>query len=139
MPSPIIVTRCSAALEAIEQAAENNLPCPTNEELALVLGGRANTACEALQRLESQGVITVERFTRYRIVTICETGKQTAAPTGPFMPSTGIAEHRLIAERRLALIAERDRLADQLRTHRDPCPMCGVRADYGCKHQSLAA
>jgi hypothetical protein len=29
--------------------------------------------------------------------------------------------------------------ADTLRVSRDPCPMCGVRGDVGCKHKRLAA
>jgi hypothetical protein len=34
-------------------------------------------------------------------------------------------------------IAERERI-EGLRVNRDPCPLCAVRADIGCKHRRIA-
>lgn len=48
-------------------------------------------------------------------------------------PYSATAAHNA---RRVALLAARDLQADALRTYRDPCPNCGVRADIGCKHQA---
>lgn len=40
---------------------------------------------------------------------------------------------------RIKLGAERMERADSLRiTNREPCPMCGVRGDIGCKHKRAA-
>lgn len=36
-----------------------------------------------------------------------------------------------------ALKAERDRV-ERLRVTRDPCPLCAVRGDIGCKHRRAA-
>jgi len=33
---------------------------------------------------------------------------------------------------------EKNRLAEANRVSRDPCPMCGVRGDIGCKHKRAA-
>lgn len=38
----------------------------------------------------------------------------------------------------LAALAEKDRIAEQRRVNRDPCPLCAVRADIGCKHRRAA-
>jgi hypothetical protein len=35
-------------------------------------------------------------------------------------------------------IHEREREVDALRVQRDPCRVCGVRADVGCRHQRVA-
>ena len=42
-------------------------------------------------------------------------------------------------ERNCAIIAERKAHIESLRVSRDPCPMCGVRGDVGCKHRRIAA
>lgn len=39
---------------------------------------------------------------------------------------------------RINLIQEREAFADRLRVSRDPCPVCGVRTDIGCKHRRVA-
>lgn len=38
------------------------------------------------------------------------------------------------SHRVLAALAEKDRVAELRRVSRDPCPMCGIRADVGCRH-----
>ena len=35
-------------------------------------------------------------------------------------------------ERIMARLIARDKRADELRTYRDPCPLCNVRGDIGC-------
>jgi hypothetical protein len=49
------------------------------------------------------------------------------------------SETSLELARRVAKHIERDVLADTLRVSRDPCPLCAVRADIGCKHNRRAA
>ena len=46
--------------------------------------------------------------------------------------TTGMMVHRV------SLIQEREAHADSLRVYREPCPVCGTRADIGCKHRRLA-
>ena len=41
-------------------------------------------------------------------------------------------------ERVAASMAEKDRIAEQRRVNRDPCPKCAVRADIGCRHRRVA-
>jgi hypothetical protein len=48
------------------------------------------------------------------------------------------AGSRAEMERHVARIQERDRKADSLRVSRDPCPLCAVRGDIGCKHRRAA-
>jgi hypothetical protein len=42
------------------------------------------------------------------------------------------------SHRVLAALAEKDRIAEQRRVSRDPCPLCAVRADIGCRHRRAA-
>lgn len=49
------------------------------------------------------------------------------------------AARRAYEAHSMAIAAERQRIADENRVRRDPCPMCGTRADYGCRHQRVAA
>lgn len=41
-------------------------------------------------------------------------------------------------ERRLAYHAQKEALAERLYVSRDPCPLCAVRADVGCRHRRAA-
>lgn len=52
--------------------------------------------------------------------------------------ATMSSENSKRQSRVLAAIAEKNRIADSRRVSRDPCPLCGVRADIGCNHRKPA-
>lgn len=68
--------RCFAILE---RAANSGAPCPTNNDLAELLGYCSGNGPSGLVNLlEVAGCITVERSNCGRVVTINRTGKRTA-------------------------------------------------------------
>lgn len=71
----------------LRQIAAQGLPCPGNEELAAVLGFKdVGTVTRHLAKLEHAGVIRREVFGVHRIITICESGQQTADTRRPIEP-----------------------------------------------------
>lgn len=63
---------------AIERAAQAGAPCPTNAELAVLLGLKSTGSASAFVfALEAGGRIAVERFGSARQVTILATGQAT--------------------------------------------------------------
>lgn len=71
------------AYSRIHHAAENNLPCPTNIELEIECDfSSSSMGAKLIRCLEKQGRISVERYQRYRIVTVTATGKKTVPPRG---------------------------------------------------------
>lgn len=68
------------ALEAISQAAENNLPCPSNLDLEELTGYNSSSMGPKLvASLEAKGFIKVtQRMQRFRRIKIIATGKFTA-------------------------------------------------------------
>lgn len=67
------------ALAAIERAAEAGEPCPSNNDLADLLGHASPSAgSDIVRELEALGLILVERFQQARRVTILATGRVTA-------------------------------------------------------------
>lgn len=63
---------------AIERAAKANAPCPSNRELAALVGRKSTGWASALVfALEADGRIAVERFGSARRVTIAATGQAT--------------------------------------------------------------
>jgi DNA-binding MarR family transcriptional regulator len=69
------IERCMAILR---RAADDNAPCPSNADLADMLGySRPDKASGVIALLEVAGLITVERGMKNRVVTICATGRKT--------------------------------------------------------------
>jgi hypothetical protein len=67
-------------LGLLEAAAAACAPCPSNSDLCAALGLPRLAASEVIGALEARGLIRVERLSNFRVVTIVETGAQTAAP-----------------------------------------------------------
>lgn len=106
----------------VEQAADKGQPCPTNEAIAAHMGIKSiGTASGYLSHLQRLGVIRLDRGQNARVVTIRATGRQTSGEPGP----VHISRRRVAEHRQAPLI---------LSAHREPCPRCGVRPDYGCRH-----
>lgn len=69
-----------AILRAIRQAAKKNRPCPSNAELAELIGSRSpGSASHILQHLEQRGEFTVARHGWARTV-FFDDGLHTAVP-----------------------------------------------------------
>lgn len=100
---------------AINAAAEDDMPCPTNLDLNRIGGGGSRFGCLTIDWLQKRGRIEVENHGNRRRIKITATGKRTA------FDRSGPAEVRVF-----------DSLPP--RVNRDPCPRCGVRADIGCGH-----
>lgn len=66
------------AMAMLTKAADMGDMCPSNYVLAFACGvSAANGACVIIARLEQRGLITVQRSSRLRKVTIVATGKST--------------------------------------------------------------
>ena len=110
-------------LAMLTRYAEEGREAPTNHEMAEYLGiEHSTTASKALQRLEVRGDVTVQRFKDFRIVTITATGKSTAAADDQ---PQGDAAGLLPKLKPVSL-------------DREPCRLCGVRGDIGCRHSRTA-
>lgn len=65
-------------LQALIKAANSHAPCPSNNELAELLGASSTaTPVGILRRLQARGIIRVERFSTSRQVTIVASGRRT--------------------------------------------------------------
>ena len=72
--------RETLVMRLLENAAERGDQCPGNAFIAGAIGaGSISAPPEVIKGLEKKGYISVQRFQRSRVVTICATGKQTAA------------------------------------------------------------
>ena len=129
--------------QAIKRAAENGLPCPTNDRLAELAGSVSPSfAVERIKTLAKRNLITVERFQSSRIITIVETGKSTAGERGtPHWRDKKAKAQKPKKEppkpRALKRNAAEPRsvpINPALIVDREPCLKCGVRRDIGCKH-----
>lgn len=81
--APLTLTaKEQTVLDQLVRAADENRPCPTQDDLLEALGceGGVSSTVNIVQRLERYGLIEVERFQRSRRVRIVETGKWTAMP-----------------------------------------------------------
>jgi hypothetical protein len=68
-----------ALMAWLVECAENGLPAPTNDAIAGRFGRKSsNAGSRSLAMLERQGLISVIRYKRSRVVVILETGKHTA-------------------------------------------------------------
>jgi hypothetical protein len=57
---------------------------------------------------------------------------------GEFIASDTPTARAKAGDRVMARLVARDKRAEEQRTFRDPCPLCAVRGDIGCKHRPLA-
>lgn len=108
--------RLDAVMDLLRQADTLKMPCPSNAQIAERMGlNGISCASEALTVLERLGLISIERRGNKRKVTITN-----GTPV----------------ERPVTVAAK---VAETLEyTDRDPCFLCGVRGDYGCKHRLAA-
>lgn len=115
------------------ECAREGKPCPTNNALAEALDiATAGTVVKVIDRAERCGLIEVERYQKGRIVTICGTELKTGAVAQ-------IPHWRNRAGIKRTSPGKRDRgpLAEEPYhefVSRDPCPWCGVRPEFGCRH-----
>lgn len=112
--------------------------CPSNGEIAGLLHMEGvHTASKSILRLEARGAITVKRYRSSRVVTIVSTGQSTASalPPSPPLHADGAAgaDHQSQGD------ASARTKAQPLGIDREPCRLCGVRGDIGCRHTRRAA
>lgn len=75
--------RVTRVMRLLTHAAEHHLPCPGNAEIARAVGGTGlATGAGCIALLEAMNLITVERGSNSRVVTINATGKRTAGRVG---------------------------------------------------------
>lgn len=132
--------RDAKLLELITKCAREGHVAPTNVELAEHLGIDApSTAYKALRRLEARGAIVVQRFASCRVITIASTGKRTASPMPPahrqHADKAARADDQPQADDSSTVLAR----SEPPRLDRDPCRLCGVRGDIGCRHSRRGA
>ncbi len=131
--------RAEKLLAVLSDCAAQGRAAPTNAELMDILGlERENSASRTLKRLEERGVVTVQRFTNSRVITITSTGKSTAgaAGTAHWTDENAAAGADDQPQGDAAPVARAK--PEPLRLDRDPCTFCGVRADVGCRHSRAA-
>lgn len=129
----LCATREAAVLAAVTQCADSGWACPSDSQLAAMLGGISRPGARyVLLRLEARGLVSLSHVGRLRIVTIVETGKKTALPSGADGYRAVAAEHQ--AQRQSASRAAVFTQPQPVRVDREPCPLCAVRADVGCRH-----
>jgi hypothetical protein len=125
---------------ALVRAANANERCPTNPDIAHMMGAQSvSSAARAISRLEQRGLIEVRRFSCGRDVRIKETGKSTAPYPGTRNSHWRITGSKVGVAAARPYVRQEERPTPpepvQLRiVDRDPCPRCGTRADYGCAH-----
>lgn len=130
-------------LAAITRAAETGEPCPPNNLLCELTGAQSPSfGSGALNALERDGLIRVERFAIGREVTIVATGKKTLYtgkrnPHWRFEGRTAAESMHVVRRPRADAVNPDQPDDDHLppAVNRDPCPRCGVRRDVGCDHR----
>ncbi|SDC30433.1 hypothetical protein SAMN05444678_102249 [Sphingomonas sp. YR710] len=135
-----LLQREARVLRALEWAAALAKPCPTNIELADLVGGHATARriSQIVGDLADAGYIRLQRFSASRVVTIVATGKSTAPIAGTPHWSTDGGKWppgRSVAPVHRHVPPPSD-IDGRPRVNRDPCPRCGVRRDAvpGCGH-----
>ena len=124
-------------LRLIEAAADAGAVCPTNNAIADSVGVEPSSVFKAVRALEDGGWIRVKSFTHGREVTVIASGRATRwdggrVPRGRAAPLAAPAEVEEAADR------PPPSRASLLRVDRDPCFLCGTRADLGCAHRPAA-
>lgn len=128
--------RAAAVFDEFTRCAEHGRMAPSNTALAEILGiTRLKTVTDTIRRLERQGAIKVERYSMSRVVTICATGKRTAGKVGrPHWADSDASVAPNVKAQRKALAAASVAEPEPVRVRREPCPLCAVRKDIGCRH-----
>jgi hypothetical protein len=141
-------TRRDRVFRALEWAASLGQACPTNEQIAELLGHASSSiGSQMLSILQREGRIVVHRGQCSRWVTIVATGLSTAKPATqrphwrdrtdvrapaaprPSLPRTPSPRHVVRPRVQAEPEPSPSRFVD-----RDPCPRCRVRRDVGCQH-----
>jgi hypothetical protein len=125
-------------LAAFTGAASAGLPCPSNEDFALMIGAATRgAAVNIIRKLRQCGLIAVEHIGRGRRVTILQTGAVTAPVQGKRRDlNLQLARQAETKARRRPVLPSLAALAEPLATvDREPCFRCGARGDFGCKHR----
>lgn len=134
----LCATREAAVLAAVTQCAESGWACPSDSQLAATVGGISRVGARyVLLRLEARGLVSLSHVGRLRIVTIIETGKSTALPSGKDGYAAVAAEKKAQREHSAHVVAFSQ--PQPVRVDREPCPLCAVRSDIGCRHTRAAA
>lgn len=134
------------ALWMFEHAANAGRPAPSNAEIAVACDlARTNSACIVVNRLVKRGLISVERGSISRVVTITATGKRTAGTIDkPRRYGPGSRSPRFAAENvRLRLpmpprnqsAAAYDPPVAREAVETRTCFFCGATSLAGCRHQ----
>jgi len=143
MARPSIKGSAARALASLEAAAAIGARCPSNADLAEIIGAASvSNGASIVSLLEQRGLITVKRFAMGRVVTIVATGHSTAPITGQRHWS-----ERGVVRAQPPLRATSDKPPEPIRVFRgdvaasrivdrDPCPCCGTRRDVGCSHSA---
>lgn len=142
--------------DALVRAAVAKQPCPTNGDICDMLDiNSVGAASDLISRISAKGWITVTRYQSSRIVEIVETGARTKGEPGtahwrerpgrrtqPPPAITKMDRRRQIAALTVgdvAAVRTAAEVAEPERVDREPCFMCGVRGDIGCRHRRAAA
>lgn len=132
-------------LAAIEKAAARGERCPSNDQIAGIIGCGLGSASGMVTALERKGWIAVERGSTNRVVTVLATGKCTAGTvTSPHfrLREQVDGEARLAGTRRAIArstgtvrtpVPSKMAEIEPNYTQRDPCFFCGVRGDAEIK------
>ncbi|HEX8382430.1 MAG TPA: hypothetical protein VF592_03545 [Sphingomonas sp.] len=145
MTSPFPPERLAPALAAITAAADAGRRCPTNRELADLIGGETGAlGQQAVHALERAGLIKVDRFAQARRVTILATGQATFVKAGQW-PNVRVGLR--YTKPRPDKVCTRDTRADPVlneklteaqiearRVDSSTCRRCGARVAVGCEH-----
>jgi hypothetical protein len=114
--------------DRIVLAAARGEVCPSNNELCEVAGVLSvGKTSELVGSIEAKGWIHVQRGNSRRIVTVLASGLRTngdvPAPRGPRSFARREPVDDLLSARAAPI------------AYREPCFLCGVRGDIGCRHQ----
>ncbi|AYJ87645.1 hypothetical protein D3Y57_19100 [Sphingomonas paeninsulae] len=136
-----IPAHAQTILRILTAAANAGDQCPTNGVLAEAIGALSISApANAISLLEAIGLITVERGSCRRMVTIVATGKSTAPVVSKIRAyGTSASPKPHNRKRRPLEYAEPVRVDPSRIVDRDPCTYCGTRSDHGCIHNRRAA
>lgn len=113
---------------AIKAAARDGRICPSNGELGMLLDTRSRgTPSKAIQTLEADGHIIVQRYSNARIVTF--PGADGLSTADPFLGD----RHANAGTRRIAHVGRGQGARAELGVgYGSPCSFCGANPAIGC-------
>lgn len=135
MTRPRLITHENAlkVMAMLTSAAEQGEPAPTDRAIAEALGGASErTGATMIARLKESGLIRVTSYARARQITITATGQSTRLPSYARSPRDVSGDAGAVTIAIASLAPPPAPLPEPV--DRDPCPRCGVRADFGCAH-----